>query len=86
MDYKEKYEMALGTIQEILNSGFDSIKMSRLKLRLQSVFPELKKSKDEKIRKALIDFFSISAKRGGGIKHLVLMIETFLLGLRNRKK
>lgn len=64
MDYKEKYEMALETLQEILDSGSDSIKMSRLKLRLQSVFPELKKSKDEKIRKVLIDFFSISAKRG----------------------
>ena len=56
MDYKEKYEMVLETIQEILDSGSDSIKMSRLKLRLQSVFPELKESKDERTRKELADF------------------------------
>ena len=55
-NYKEKYECALETIQEILSSGSDSITMSRLKLRLQSVFPELKESEDEKIRKALIRF------------------------------
>lgn len=54
MDYKEKYEMALETIQEILDGGSDSIKMSRLRLRLQSVFPELKESEDEKIKKELI--------------------------------
>ena len=56
MDYKEKYEMALEGIQEILSSGEDSIKMSRLQLRLQGIFPELKESEDEKIRKELIDF------------------------------
>ena len=57
MDYKEKYEMALEGIQEILSSGEDSIKMSRLQLRLQGIFPELKKSEDEKVRKTLIKFF-----------------------------
>ena len=59
MDYKEKYEMALETVQEILGSGSDSIKMSSLKLRLQSVFPELKEPSDEKIRKVLIDYFNL---------------------------
>ena len=55
MDYKEKYEMALEGIQEILGSGADSIKMSRLQLRLQGIFPELKESEDEdKIMKELI--------------------------------
>lgn len=54
MDYKEKYEMALEGIQEILSSGENSIKMSRLKLRLQPFFPELKESEDEKVRKAVI--------------------------------
>jgi hypothetical protein len=53
MDYKEKYEMALEGIQEILGSGEDSIKMSRLQLRLQGIFPELKESEDERIRKAI---------------------------------
>ena len=54
MDYKEKYEMALEGIQEILSSGEDSIKMSRLQLRLQGIFPELKESSDEQIRKRII--------------------------------
>ena len=50
----EAYDMALETIQEILSSGSDSIMMSRLRLRLQSVFHELKESEDERIRKELI--------------------------------
>ena len=57
MDYKEKYEMALETIQEILDSGSDSIKMSRLRLRLQSVFPELKESEDNRMREWCISHF-----------------------------
>lgn len=61
-DYKEKYEMALEGIQEILSSGEDSIKMSRLQLRLQGIFPELKESKDEKIRKALIKYCKLQQK------------------------
>lgn len=60
MDYKEKYEMALEGIQEILGSGEDSIKMSRLQLRLQGIFPELRISEDEKIRKELLDAFKKS--------------------------
>ena len=61
MDYKEKYEMALEGIQEILSSGEDSIKMSRLQLRLQGIFPELKESEDEKIRKWLISQLKIKS-------------------------
>ena len=55
-DYKEKYEMALEGIQEILSSGQDSIKMPQLQLRLQGIFPELRGDEDEKIRKALVRF------------------------------
>ena len=54
MDYEQKYKEALETVQEILSSGADLIRIKRLKLRLQSVFPELKESKDERIRKGLI--------------------------------
>ena len=54
MDYEKAYKEALKTVQEILSSGSDSIMMSRLKLRLQSVFPELKESDDEITRKSLI--------------------------------
>jgi hypothetical protein len=59
MDYKEKYEHALETVQEIISSGSDSIMMSRLKLRLQSVFPEIRESEDEKIRKEIISFLQL---------------------------
>ena len=62
-DYKEKYEMALETVQEILDSGADSIKMSRLKLRLQSVFSELKES-DEEIKEALIALVKCNERNG----------------------
>ena len=51
--------MALEGIQEILGSGEDSIKMSRLQLRLQGIFPELKESEDEKVRKEIIDFLKL---------------------------
>jgi len=64
MDYKEKYEMALEGIQEILGSGDDSIKMSRLQLRLQGIFPELKESGEEKIRKVLIELVKCNEKSG----------------------
>ena len=66
MDYKEKYEMALEGIQEILSSGEDSIKMSRLQLRLQGIFPELKEGEDERIRKSIIGFLiAISSLKDG---------------------
>ena len=56
MNYEEKYKEAIEGIQEILSSGQESITMSRLKLRLQGIFPELKESNDEKVIKALIRF------------------------------
>lgn len=59
MNYEEKYKQALEGIQEILSSGSDSIKLSRLKLRLQPFFQELKEqNKNEIIREALINGFS----------------------------
>lgn len=58
MSYKNKYKKALETIQEILDSGSDSIKMSRLKLRLQSVFSELKESEDERIRRRIYNYIN----------------------------
>lgn len=62
MDYKERYEMALEGIQEILSSGEDSIKMSRLQLRLQGIFPELAESKDEKVRKEILELVRQSSE------------------------
>lgn len=62
MDYKEKYEMALEGIQEILSSGQDSIKMSTLQLRLQGIFPELAESEDERIRKEIVRFIQMEVE------------------------
>ena len=59
-DYKEKYEMALEGVQEILSSGQDSIKMSQLALRLHGIFPELGESEDERIRKEILEFVDIN--------------------------
>ena len=64
MDYEEKYKQALETVQEILSSGADAIRIKRLKLRLQSVFPELAESEDERIRKGLIKAVSFMLKGG----------------------
>jgi len=61
MNYKEKYETALEGIREILSSGQDSIKMSRLQLRLQGIFPELNETDDEKIRKVISDILLIDS-------------------------
>ena len=55
MNDEQKYKKAFETVQEILSSGADAIRIKTLKLRLQSVFPELAESKDERIRKELIE-------------------------------
>lgn len=57
MNNEEKYEMALEALQEVFSGGDEFINMSRLKLRLQPFFPELKENDDEKIRKAIVEFF-----------------------------
>ena len=67
MNYEEKYKQALEAVDEILNSGLDSIPMSRLKLRLQPFFIELKESEDEKIRKALIRLIESATEGKYGI-------------------
>ena len=48
MDYKEKYEQALEVAKETYN------KQPMYKDWLESMFPELKESEDERIRKGLI--------------------------------
>lgn len=58
MDYKEKYEKALERAGEVLGCGPFN------KGSIEYIFPELKESGDEKIRKALIDFFNKGAENG----------------------
>jgi len=75
MDYKKKYKEALEVIEEILSSGEDSIKMSRLKLRLQPFFPELKKSEDERIRKEIISLISSAHNHRAECKNWIAWLE-----------
>ena len=84
MDFKEKYEMALAGIQEILSSCSDSITMSRLRLMLQGFFPELKESEDEQIRKWLIA--QLKVKSDDTNSDLDLMIEKAIAWLENQKE
>lgn len=81
---EEAYDMALETVQEILNSGSDSIKMSRLKLMLQPVFPELKENEDEKIRKWIIN--EIKIKHHNLDENNVDFVDKAIAWLENQSK
>ncbi len=57
MDYEQKYTEALEKIRNGLQSLQDGTKISGVtRAFLKEVFPELKESEDEKIRKALVRF------------------------------
>lgn len=61
MNYEKKYKEIVGQIKKAyLYAQTDSTKAV-----LKEIFPELAKSEDEKVRKALIDFFGKGAKYGG---------------------
>lgn len=54
-DYKKKYKGALEKLQEALSPTEDGCKISGLTRGcIENIFPELKESEDEKIRKAII--------------------------------
>lgn len=55
MDYKEKYEQALERCKEEFNFNNLAYSHEEIKQKLQRVFPELKESEDERIRKELIE-------------------------------
>ena len=57
MDYEKKYKEAFAKIREGIQPLPDGAKISGVtRAFLEEVFPELKESEDEKIRKALIRF------------------------------
>ncbi len=56
MDYKEKYEQALEVAKETYN------KQPMYKDWLESMFPELKESEDEKVRKEIVGFIQIEVE------------------------
>ena len=57
MNYEKKYKEAMDRMELCVRSG--------LKITPEYIFPELAESEDEKVRKALIDFFGKGAKYGG---------------------
>ena len=64
MDYKEKYEMALERARKNYETAQKLSDSSRLTIdcfmdTLTSIFPELKKSEDERIKREIIDYIKI---------------------------
>ena len=59
MDYEKKYKEALAHAREIHRNEDEK------RRDMEFIFPELKESEDEKVRKTLIDFFGRGAKYGG---------------------
>ena len=63
MDYKEKYEKALKVAQRFYDES-----VAITKKGLEDIFPELKESDDEKIRKRLLDYFKSFKIANTGIR------------------
>lgn len=61
MDYEKAYKEALERAKESLKDG--GLSQNSIDY-IQSIFPELKVSEDERVRKALIDFFNRGAENG----------------------
>ena len=57
MDYKEKYEQALERCKEEFNFNNLAYSHEEIKQKLKHVFPELKESEDERIRKEILNVF-----------------------------
>ncbi len=64
MDYKQKYKEALeiikgnlGALNEIAETGAEVVNIQSIKNCFYRAFPEIKESVDEKIRKALFEYF-----------------------------
>lgn len=58
-DYKEKYENALAKIKQIFDKGSKFVIRREV---FESIFPELKESEDEKIRKEIINYFECQSR------------------------
>lgn len=64
MDYKEKYEQALERCKKEFNFNNLAYSHEEIKQRLEHIFPELKESEDEKIRKQILDCFKTMKQQG----------------------
>ena len=58
MDYEKKYKEAIEKVRSLHDNADEVSKLIDLKEELEAIFPELKESEDEKIRKELIQSFS----------------------------
>ena len=58
-DYKEKYENALAKIKQIFDKGSKFVIRREV---FESIFPELRESEDEKIRKEIINYFECQSR------------------------
>lgn len=70
MDYEKKYKEALERAREnfpCVNQGGQAI--------LQDIFPELKESEDEKIRKEILDYFKDLDEHGYPTKEWTAWVE-----------
>lgn len=61
-DYKQKYEQALGRAKALYAKGAPD------SLHLEEIFPELKKTEDERIRKELKSFFDSEMSDYGNVE------------------
>ena len=66
MNYEKRYKEALEGIRELYNSDCDMIRVKRLKRRLKLIFPELKESEDDRIRREIIDFLRLPHRQFAG--------------------
>ena len=82
MDYKKKYEQALENLKRIKTANEDNKELVNF---IEYEYPELKKSEDERIRKAIIKMVSDIAG-GFPFEKYGIQRRKLLLGLKNKIK
>lgn len=75
MDYKEKYNEALERAEKIYNSEFKPDDAMVLAKHLSMIFPELKESEDEKIKKAIIGYIDHGQHYGVSNANMIAWLE-----------
>lgn len=81
MDYEKAYKAVLQTATQWIKDGCTD----KEKICLESVFPELRESEDERIRKQLIDAIKIG-RSNGGISFTEAAAEKYIAYLEKQKE
>lgn len=76
MDYEKKYNNVVNKFAYLLEST-DLIK-GELRQNIESIFPELKESEDEKVKKALIEYFKDLKEKADHVNRLGFAQEDFV--------